>query len=358
MKTLFKILCIALLVPLSITANNSKGKYKKTKTVTKEYNVNANATLELYNKYGNVDVTTWNENRTVITVTITTTGNNESKVEKRLDLIHVDFDATANRVYAKTSIENRRNSWSLWGNNNNVSMNIHYQVKMPVSNHIIISNKYGGITIDKLDGSTDITCKYGKLYIGELRNSKNEITIDYTRKSQIDFMESGSIDADYSTLHIDSAGKTQLNADYSNLSFGTITQLNYNCDYGSLKIESVEKLEGNSDYMHLTANQLLNTANVDMDYGGLKIYGLGANFKQLKVDGSYASIKIGVQAQNTFNFKINLKYGRFKHGNGFTTQKEIVKNSSKYYEGYYNKANSNTHILIKSNYGSITFFNN
>ena len=36
--------------------------------------------------------------------------------------------------------------------------------------------------------------------------------------------------------------------------------------------------------------------------------------------------------------------------------KEIIKTSSKYYEGYYNSDNTTSNITIKSSYGTITFY--
>ena len=66
-----------LLIPALALANNNdrKGKSTKEKTLHEEYTVSPNATVEIDNSYGNIDVVTWNENRVVIDVTITTTRN-------------------------------------------------------------------------------------------------------------------------------------------------------------------------------------------------------------------------------------------------------------------------------------------
>ena len=110
-----------------------KGRYTKTKTLHKEYTVNANAGLKVTNSYGNVDIVTWNENRTVIEVIITTNGNDESKVVAKLNKINVDFSGSASQVSAKTTFGNRNNSsWSWWGKNNNVKMEVNYIIKLPI----------------------------------------------------------------------------------------------------------------------------------------------------------------------------------------------------------------------------------
>ena len=111
MKLPFKILIVLLVLPALVFANENpkfKGKYTKTKTINKEYTVNAEAALLVVNRYGNIDIITWNENRTVIEVVITTNGNNEEMVQKKLDGINVEFSGTASKVIAKTIIKGKK----------------------------------------------------------------------------------------------------------------------------------------------------------------------------------------------------------------------------------------------------------
>jgi hypothetical protein len=70
MKTKLYNLVVLLLVPFVVVAGNEKGKYTKEKKITKTYQVNPNAGLEVSNKYGNVYVTTWDENKTSVEVLI------------------------------------------------------------------------------------------------------------------------------------------------------------------------------------------------------------------------------------------------------------------------------------------------
>ena len=358
MKNMYKLLLILFLIPLAITATDKKGKYTKSKTINKEFKVTKNATLNVNNKFGNIDIITWNENKIVIDVTITTSGNDESNIEKRLEQIDVNFNSSSTNVSAKTIIEKNTSSWSFWGKKSNVSMQINYIIKMPVTNNVDLNNDYGSISLDKLEGNAKIDCDYGKLNIGELWNSDNKITIDYTNKSTIEFMEGGEIDADYSTLHVEKAVRTKLNADYSHISFGKLTSLDYDCDYGSLKIESIKNLKGNSDYMNITVGKLSETGDFDIDYGSFKINSLAEGFRSLKLESSYTRVKLGVSPNVSFNINASLSYCSFRYDDGFTFNKEIKKSSSKYYEGYYNSPNSTNNITIKSSYGNVSFTNN
>ncbi|MFT7066833.1 MAG: hypothetical protein ACJAUO_002420, partial [Sediminicola sp.] len=160
-----------------------KGKYTKEKTIKKEFEVSSNALMSIDNSYGNLNITSWNENRIVIEVRIKTNGNNEEKVQKKLNEISVDFEAGREMVSAKTIFNQNNNNWNWnWGGSNNVNMQIDYFIKVPVKNKIHLNNDYGSIILDRIDGHAKINCDYGRLEIGELRGRNNELNFDYTSK--------------------------------------------------------------------------------------------------------------------------------------------------------------------------------
>ena len=108
MKTLLykSIVCLMVLAPLTLSAGKDKlgGKYTKEKTIKKEFAVNSNALLKISNSYGNLNLTSWNEDRIVIEVQIKTNGNNEERVQERLNEIDVDFHSMNVFFYCEPSI--------------------------------------------------------------------------------------------------------------------------------------------------------------------------------------------------------------------------------------------------------------
>lgn len=356
MKTMYKKLLLLLFIPATLFATEKKKwAYEESKTISKQFDVNSDALLSISNKYGNVDIASWNENRVSIEVTITVKGNKESKVLDRLEQIDVEFDASRSHVSAKTLIE-KSSIWS-WGNSNSLSMEINYLVKMPLSNNLNVSNDYGSISLNDLDGSANINCDYGQINIGELRNVNNSINMDYTNKSSIEYLKNGVINADYTTLHVEKGGNIVLNADYSHMSFGTINSLEFDCDYGDLKIDSVEKVIGKSDYMNLGIETLVALGSFSSDYGSIKISKVSKDIEKLTVNTSYATIKLGIEKGASFDLVAEMTYSEFNYGSGFTINKQIEKNSSKYYEGYFGKTNSGNKISLETSYGGINLSN-
>ncbi len=353
----FKVLTIIFLLPAVVFATDWKGKHTKEKKLHKEYTVSADATLKVNNSYGDVVVTTWNENRIVIDVTITTNGNNEEKVQRKLDNIDVDFSGSSGMVSAKTRFNKDKKSWWNWGNNN-VNMSIDYVIKMPITNNVDLSNDYGSIDLDTLEGRADISCDYGKVTTKELLADNNRISFDYTNNSYFEYIKSASIDADYSSYTVAKANDLDVTADYTKSSIEMAEDISYNCDYGSLKVDKVNNVTGDGDYLTLRLGDVYQSVSVKADYGSMKVENMTANAGNLTVDSEYMKITIGYDPAYNFDFTLDLEYASLKGDNDLEVVKSRIKSSDKFYQGYHGKANSGNNINITSDYGSVSFNKN
>ncbi|MEM7379870.1 MAG: hypothetical protein AAF361_01585 [Bacteroidota bacterium] len=358
---LFKYSLIALfLFPALVLANHGKlkGRYTKEKTIKKEYDVNSDALLKLDNSYGNMNLTSWNENRVVIEVHIKTNGNNEEKVQQKLDQIDVDFDASSSMVSAKTIFNKERGRWGWWGKNNNVNMQINYTVKLPVKNSVHLSNDYGNISLDRVDGHAKISCDYGRLDIGELRGRNNQLSFDYTSKSTIDYINSGKISADYSGFTIVKAGNLVISADYTNSTIEQMEDLQYSADYGNMEVGEVNNVSGSGDYINIKLGTVHGNVDVSADYGGLRIRNMAQDAGNINVRTDYTGIKIGYHPEYHFNFEITTEYAGVSGKENFEINISKERSNERYYKGYYGQANSGNSVYITSDYGSVSFTKN
>ena len=361
MKTiLYNLFLTVLLFPAVVTGSNDlKGKYTKEKKINKEFKVSANDLLRVDNSYGNIDLTTWNENRVVIEVLVRTNGNDEEKVEERLREIDVVFNQSNGAVSAKTLLEKDSKSWlgSLFGDNNNVNMEINYRIKAPATNHVEFVNDYGSINLDRLKGNAKISSDYGRIMIGELHGDENILNFDYTRNSSIDYVKRAKVNADYSEFTIGEAGTLLINADYTDSNIGKVENLSFNNDYGSLKVNKLRNIKGEGDYLSVKLGSLYGTANLSMDYGSLLIDRLMPSVKNVGIESDYTGIKIGYDKEAPFAFEVNTSYGDVKglDSNGFTVNKRNQSSGDSYHEGYYLSGNTGGKVRIDSSYGSVNF---
>lgn len=358
MKISFKAIMILFLLPTTLLAHDKwKGKYTKEKKINKTYTVSKDATLDVDNSYGHLYITTWNENRIEIEVHIKTNGNNEEKVQKKLDEIDVAFDASNSFVSAKTLFNKDKSWWKGW-NNNNVNMEINYTIKMPVSNNVELSNDYGSINLDRIEGDAKISCDYGKLDIGELRGNNNQLNFDYTSKSTIDYMKSGKINADYSGFTLDEVGDLELVADYTQSTINSARNVEYVCDYGKIQLGKAANVKGRGDYLTQRLGTVDGNVDLTSDYGSIRIERLSANAGNVSIRSDYTGIKIGHDPGYNFTFEIRLEYAGLNDNDDFEYNTKRIDGSDKYYQGYYGSESSGNRVSITSEYGGVSFYKN
>ncbi|WP_343329991.1 hypothetical protein [Polaribacter staleyi] len=355
MKPIYKITLLFLLIPLLANASIDKKKHEKNKVVKKVFAVNADAKVALNNKYGNLNITTWDKNSVEIEVTITIQGDDLEDVEDTFSTINIAFNSSASLVEAKTIISNKKSSWSWFGKSKSINYKINYVVKMPRSNSVDLNNDYGNIYLDNLEGRAVINCDYGKVAIGNLFARDNDINLDYSPSSTIHFIKSGNVNIDYSKLNIEASEQIKINSDYSSTKLEKAGSVHFNCDYGSISIEEADNINGNSDYVSMRFGTVKKNLTIETDYGSLTVKNLAKGFENVDINGEYAGIRINVDPDAVFDFIIDLEYAGFSRDDDkIELFKSISKSTKKYYEGKFGKGNTNSKLKITSQYGGVS----
>lgn len=359
---LYKAVFILLVMPSLVFPSGTSGEilaHSKQKTIKKEFSVTPNATLNVANSYGNINIVTYSGTKTIVEVTIKTSSNREDKAQEKLNDIQVEFSATSDLVSAKTIFKkSRSDSWWSWGTSNNVTMEINYVIKLPITNSIDINNDYGNINVDTLEGKAVINCDYGKITTKELMGDNNYLNFDYTNNSYFEYIKSGKINADYSDFTVAKTKYLDINADYTKSSVKIAETVIYNCDYGSLTVENVNNLKGNGDYLTLVIGDVYRDIEIDADYGSIKIGKMTTNAGNIMIKSNYTGITIGHDATYNFKFDLDLEYASLRGSDGFEFTRKKEDGSDNYYQGHYGRSSTSNMIKISSDYGSVTFKGN
>ncbi len=360
MMRLYKIFIILFsLFPAVLLANIEK-KHEKQKVIKRQFDVVKDATVYIKNKYGNINVSTWDKNLVEITVKIEVKGDNLDNITKKLNTIDVTFKATKSLVEAITTFETTRSKWSWWGNDQ-MDYKINYIVKLPISNQVNLNNKYGDIELlNELKGRAIIDCSYGAINLEKLSNDHNSIELKYSNDSEINYVKSANISGDYSSFEINRAKKLKLNTDYTHVKIGEIDQINFSDDYGSLAIEKVSSIEGSSDYGRVKIGTLTKSLKIDADFGGVYVKNIEKGFESILIDASYTGVKLRTNIDNNFTFKVAMKYSSFNYprNDRIDLLKSIDKNTKKYYEGVYGSSKTSSNINITASYGNVSLKTN
>lgn len=366
MKTYYKLtLLLLLLAPLAAMAGPVKGKYTKSKTLSRAFPLSASGNLEMDNSFGNITITTWDENRVSFEIKVTVSGNDKDEVEERLHSIDVDFTNSANSITARTDSEGYKKKKSSWwslltgGNaNDNQNIEINYIVKMPMTASLDVSNDYGAVVLDRLQGRAVISCDFGRLDIGELMHADNVLKFDYTNNSTIDFMKSGTIKADFSDFTLQRAENIDFNGDYTKAKFDLVKQLNFNSDFSTITTEESAVIDGRGDYSTLRIGNVLESVNLSTNFGTIKVKELGAQFKFATIRSDYTGITIGYHSDAKFKFDISAEFASINLSDDLTTTRSENETTEKRRSGHHTDNASNSYIEINTEFGSATLRRN
>jgi len=348
MKKHYKLLILFILIPF-LGFSNDDTFISKQKSIKKTYIVNSNAGIDVDNKYGSISVSTWDEDKIDIDISIKVTGPNENWVNERLNSIDVDITALKSMVTAVTKLGNS----SLKSKGSNNSFEINYVIKIPKNGTVKLMNKYGNITVLNLEGASDITCKYGKVTVGKLNNTNNRFTIEYCQNSSIDYIKNGIVEARYSGLKINDSGNLNLDTNYTDLIVSDGQNIKYDCNYGTLKFQKLNSFSGSGNYLTISIAEISNSINVDANYSKINISTITSKANNVNITSGYTDVSLGYDTNYAFDFDINTKYGNIKNDNSLEVSVSESKSTSKRISGF-NKKKGQNRMSINSNYGNVT----
>ena len=218
MKTIFKL--PLLLLAIGITVNvYSQNETQKKKSISQSYELSNADKVSLSNKFGDIKINTWAENKIKVDIEIEVSAKSEAKAIKIIDGITVRHSKNAGLVTFKTIIDqqngggnsihydedgdgasvskkisktvsnkttastnsdcNCTDNDNYSYNGNSQSMQINYTVYLPKDTKMKLRNEFGNTTIGDYAGELDILNEYGNLTAGNLKNELNEISIEY-----------------------------------------------------------------------------------------------------------------------------------------------------------------------------------
>jgi hypothetical protein len=367
MKSIYSVLVLSIAIVASAYGYD-KSKETFTKSVKKEYDISRSGKVVLSNKYGNIDVKTNDGDKVTIDVEITVNARNEETANTAFERINIDFSASSDYVKAETILDSDKGNW--WaGNKKSYDFKINYEVTIPRSVELDVSNKYGDVYITELENDLelnvkygnfnvvsaedfDLTCKYGS---GEIENCK-DITADLGYVSgegfKVGICENVELDTKYSKIRIKSAKDITADAGYDNYGIGTADAFKLDGNYNKINITDVVDFSADTRYTNINIEELRGSVNLEMGYGGLEIYKVHKEFREIDVDCKYASVKIGTASDASYNFDLDADYAGIEVPDNSDIRIRDNDSNSKHVEGQVG-SNPSGRIKVNSSYGSI-----
>jgi hypothetical protein len=327
------------------------------KSLHKDFDANENTLLIIQNKFGDVDINNWDKNKVSIDVTITVDHPNEEKAKELIDYINVIFSQSGNTIEAITKIDDKFSKWNTFTfNDNHKEFSIDYKVNLPKNIKLDLTNKYGSVFINELDGHTKVSVKYGNLKINKLTRAKtkpyNEIYLGYSNGT-IENCSWLNLTIKYSELKIKECKALIAITKYSDLFVDKASSIVCESKYDDYRLGTVSNFITTSAYTDFEIDQVSKKLEFDNRYGNLSVDFVPANFEKITIENEYGSIDIGIDPNASYNLKGYAKYADIDYPNVGRVSR-IKESTSLQVEGLVGKDNSTkSFVEIETKYGSV-----
>jgi hypothetical protein len=346
MKTCSRIVLTLLVLVAGMSEVKAHDEYSR--VIKKEYAVNPDAQLVIVNQYGKIKCTNWDKPAISVEVILTAEASSEEAAQKILDRITIAMTGSPSLVDLRSTIEKG-------GSQGHSKFNINFNVFLPASINVDLTNKFGDISMDVINGKGKISLSYGNLEINKLENSDNLLDIKFS-KVNVKSIKGAVVLLKYSELEMEYAGSLRVDSKYSDITGNNVISLNINFEGGKLEIEKASAVEGHSKFGDLSFSRIETSLQLDIQYGNCDVEEMPATFSTIRIDNKYADVSIGIPKDASYTLEADLKFCDldFPSGNATFTQK-IKTNTSKSYRAVIGKESAQAaKITINSEFGNIS----
>jgi hypothetical protein len=300
MKTILKLAIFALIFIFLLGIKGAKASEEFKKVIRKEFQVNSDALLTLNNKFGKIQITNWEKNEISIEVTITVNASDQESAGKKFSRFNIDFSSNASAVSAITAIEDSKSSGK-------GHFSVDYIVQAPATNSLDITNKFGDIFINEVQGKARIDLGYGNLEVRKMDNSDNLVEVKFG-KARFNAIKGAVMTLKYSELNIDYAGSLRLNSKFSDLQAGKIIALNMVMEGGKLNMQKSSSIESRTKFTDIEIERLDQSLNLEIQYGKCEIEEIPADFSTIIVKNKFGDISLNISEQARYSLEAGMKF--------------------------------------------------
>lgn len=339
----------SLLVMMVLTAFASlaKDQDEKKKYVEKTFTVTSTTELKVDNKFGKIEINSWEKNEFSVKVEVIGKGRSEERTQRILDAISIDIREGQTEVIFETEIENTKNK-------NEEGYEVNYTIFMPVENPLEIKNKFGDVSMGDREGNLKLDVSYGSIKVKNVEGM-TEVKLSFGSGSLGRLQESDFI-VKYSKIEIESATQLDLEQGFSDIELGEVDDLELESKYGKVEIEKAGKIDADVHFSGFEIEELTGSLELECSYlGKFTIERLANTFTLVDIDGKFGSYEIGLEDGMNADIDAEFSFADLKISSDVdATFNYRVKESNKSsYKGKIGTGNPDKVIRIDSGYGNL-----
>ncbi|WP_299315313.1 hypothetical protein [uncultured Aquimarina sp.] len=332
MKDIFyKKLILSLLI--IFTGHYINGQEEQSKSIEKIYDFTNAGELQLENKYGNIIVSGWSQNKIKITIDIVVNKKDKDDAKDLLARIKPSITTTDDFITIFSNIEEKNDSFfSKVFNRVNPfdfdkgSIQIDYQISLPINAEIQVTNKFGDIVINGWNGKLKANLQHGDMWVNnDIINANIEMKFGKLQTKSITY---GKITLKNSEFDHQTSKNLRIKSSGSTIMIDQVTNLEIYSSKDKISIENIEEIKGELKFSNIVLENLRNEIDLIMDVADFKIKNILKPNANININQKSSELSINISDLN-FDFSASLEQGLLRIPKAFKNIENNVIDSNK-----------------------------
>jgi hypothetical protein len=280
-----------------------------TKHISRSFPVNSAITLDISNKYGRVQVITWDVDSVKFNIDMRLRAKDNQKLEKMKQ--NVDFEFTpgqyflvARTLFGDSGADVFKDIVDIAGAylSTSNSVTINYTVRVPARLSLKIENRFGDVYFDDYDGTLNLALSYGDLKANRL-NGRTEIKLT-SGDGEINYFKDGQIFISYANMHIRETMKLVAQTRSSVVTIDKSGTIKLDSRRDKLFLNEVGSLTGESYFSAINLVTLHKELALNSRYGDITVDGIQPSFSLISLTSDLTDMTLSFEKPMLFDFEL------------------------------------------------------
>ncbi|MBW1298177.1 hypothetical protein [Aquimarina litoralis] len=313
---------IALILLIILQGYYVNAQEKLSKSIEKTYDFTNSGTLQLENKYGNITIDGWDQNKVQIIIDISVSKKEKNDAQELLDRIQPSINQTNGFIKIVSDIKEKSESFfSKVFNSVNPfdfdkgNVQIDYKISLPTNAEIQLTNKFGDIIISDWDGKLTSDLQHGDMWINnDLVNANIKMKFGKLQTKSITY---GKIELKNSEFDHQTSKNLRVLSNGSTITIEKVNTLELYSNKDKVDLGSVEKIKGELKFSNVFLDNLINDIDLFLDVADLKVDKITNTAANIDINQKSSEININISDLN-FDFEASLEQGLLRIPKTFT----------------------------------------
>lgn len=305
---------------------------KATKKVKLEVKTERSIEVRLTNKYGKVNIISWDKDSVKIIVDITAFAKTKEDAEKIVQRVYIEPVYDEKYVILTTEITEKASGNVISQLIDNLvekgkeaidksNVDIDITVMMPERGKLTLNNKYGDINFEKnFKGTLQLTLAYGNLTAGDLPPFAN-LNIQ-SGKAYIGTMQNGRVAIKYGEFNLKNVDRLYLESHSSEVNIDEIRDLDMDSRNDDFDIIVAHSMTGKTSLSKVFVQEMRQKARLEMQGGSFKVRTLKQSFEWIDIQSKSTDIKITPEENLAYQLDVSGTPAEIVSNNGTTKQSD------------------------------------